>query len=109
MLYPLGSTFALCRMALQKIKRIAQHQEHGFESGKDHEKAVVYLEKQSVIEAPFSGRGTRLHGAIETARRHDKEVQQQAIKADPEHDPEKRANAGEERAQAIVCAAECHK
>src|SRR6185503_6906010 len=99
---PLGSTFALCCVALQKIKGIAQHQEHGFQSGKDHEKAVVDPEKQSVIESPLSCRRTRLHGAIEAARRHHKEVQQQAIKTDPEHNPEQRANAGKEFAQSIV-------
>jgi hypothetical protein len=87
--------FGLRRAALQKIKRVAKREKHSFQSCKDGKKTIVDAEEQSIVETPFTRRGTRLHGAIEAARRHHKKVQQQAIKSDPENYPEERANAGE--------------
>src|SRR6185369_7881527 len=101
--------FGLRRVALQKIKCITQRKKHGFQSRKHDEEAVVNAEQQPIIETPLSRRWTRLHSAIEAARRHHKKVQQQAIKAEPENYPEERANAGKQSVKAIVAAAQRHK
>src|SRR5260370_33374 len=84
----------LSRMALQKVKPVAQREEDSFQSGKDQEKAVVDAEEQSIVEAPFIGGRTGLHRAIKTASRRHEQAQQQKIKANPEDYPEERADAG---------------
>src|SRR5579859_6037515 len=96
----------LRRMVLYEVKRIAQREEDGFQSGKDHPKTVVNTQKDAVIEAPFIGGRTRLHGLVEIARHYHKEAQQQQIETDPEDHPEERAHAGKESSQAVVAAAE---
>jgi hypothetical protein len=82
-------------VVLQQVKPIAQCKKDSFQSGKDHEKAVVDTEEQAIIEAPFIGWRTGLHSTIEAACCHHEEAQQQKIKAKPEDYPEERANAQE--------------
>ena len=101
--------FGLSGAVLQEVKRITQREKHSFQSGKHNKKAIVDAEEQSIVESPFSGRRTRLHRPIKTSSRQHKQVQQQAIEADPEDYPKEGANAGEQPVKAIVTAAERHK
>src|SRR5579859_1193385 len=96
----------LRRMVLYEVKRIAQREEDGFQSGKDHPKTVVNAKEDTVVEAPFIRGRTRLHGLIEIASHHHEEAQQKQVETDPEDHPEERPDAGKESSQAVVAAAE---
>src|ERR1044071_5903625 len=93
-------------VVLYEVKRIAQREEDGFQSGKDHPKTVVNTKKDAVVEGPFIRGRTSLHGLIEIARHHHEEAQQQQIETDPEDHPEERADAGKEPRQTVVATAE---
>src|SRR5579871_4110644 len=95
-------------MILCDVKRITQCQEYGFQSHKDNHEAVVDTKKDPVIEAPFVGWTSDLHGAIEIARDHHKVTQKKKIKTNREDHPEERADTGKQVIETIGVAAQSY-